>query len=50
MRITATIAALTLASAAPALAQQQPGPEVAADISAIPGVVSGDGRPSGKGR
>ena len=42
MRITATIAALTLASAAPALAQQQPGPEVAADISAIPGVVSGD--------
>ena len=42
MRITATIAALALASAAPALAQQQPGPEVAVDIAAIPGVVSGD--------
>ena len=34
MRITATIAALALASAAPALAQQQPGPEVAVDIAA----------------
>ena len=42
MRITATVAALALGFAAPALAQQQPGPEVAADIAAIPGVVSGD--------
>src|SRR5262245_9741644 len=33
-------AALTLA--APALAQQQPGPETPVDIAAIPGVVSGD--------
>src|SRR5690606_33057032 len=42
MRITATIAALALGLAAPALPQQQPGPEVAVDIAAIPGVVSGD--------
>jgi len=42
MRITATIAALALGLAAPVMAQQQPAPEATVDITAIPGVVSGD--------
>jgi gluconolactonase len=42
MRISATIAALALVLAGPALAQGQPGPEAPVDITAIPGVVPGD--------
>jgi gluconolactonase len=42
MRISAPIAALALTLASPALAQGQPGPAITVDISAIPGVVSGD--------
>lgn len=41
MRIHATIAALALVLSGPAWAQGQPAPEVAVDIAAIPGVVSG---------
>jgi gluconolactonase len=42
MRIPATIAALALALSAPVWAQGQPGPETPVDVTAIPGVVSGD--------
>ena len=40
--LTAGLACLGLVVAAPAAAQQQPGPEATVDVAAIPGVVSAD--------
>jgi len=43
IRVFATgLACAALALAVPAMAQQQPGPEVMVDIAAIPGVIAGD--------